>query len=113
MNAPSPESLQQQALQLIEECRARLNETMPDFTPVDQCVRVYCEAIASLPKEEGRKHVKDLEVLMDAVNLLKTELVAARETTQSNLEELGRHKQARSAYQKSDAIGGKKPKSDS
>jgi phage host-nuclease inhibitor protein Gam len=99
------EALKDKVFAHVAECRASLQGGRENLTGLEEMVREYCGAVASLPKEEGKAHAQDLERLMDDIGALSLELVEARETVRRELTGLGRLKQASVAYHKSDAIG--------
>lgn len=76
-----------------------------DLAGLEEGVRAYCEAVATLPKEEGQKHSQDLQELMNAIASLGDALASAREEVQRELAGLGKLRHANVAYKKSDAIG--------
>jgi hypothetical protein len=102
-----PEILKKKVFELITESRAALRHGEVDITGVEKAVRVYCEALAAMPIDEGRLHAGELELLMKEITALGDELVASREKVRIQLESLGKMKQANVAYQKSDKIGEK------
>ena len=68
-------------------------------------VEAYCKAVAALPKEEGRVHEADLQLLMREITQLGDALKTAQEKVRVELAGLGRVRQANTAYKKSDSIG--------
>jgi hypothetical protein len=103
------ETLKEAVFRRVAECRAGLESGGADMAGLEQSVRAYCEAVAALAKDQGFQHVAPLESLMKEVTALREDLSAAREAICQELTGLSRLKHANVAYQKSDAIGPKRP----
>ncbi len=103
----SPEILKKSIFDLVSECREKMQKGIVDIAAVEGGVRAYCEAIASLPKEQGKLHKDDLNELMSVITKLGEELVVAREATKQELASLERLRKANVAYNSSDTRGGK------
>ncbi|HEU5046574.1 MAG TPA: hypothetical protein VFT64_01890 [Rickettsiales bacterium] len=103
-----PETLKKATFDLVAECRENLRKGNVDLSGVENSVRAYCQSIAALPMEEGLQHREDLNALMEQVTLLGEELVAARDSVQTELGRMERIRKANVAYQTSDGITPKK-----
>lgn len=88
----------------IRECRQDIIQGKVDLSGIEQGVRAYCEAVASLPLDIAREHQPHLEALAGEVEALNMDLTVARDAVCGELDALDRLRQASAAYQRSDAM---------
>lgn len=113
MNQPDEvTALRNNVFELVSTSRRLLQEGMVDISPVENGVRAYCEAVASLSKEEAKTHSEDLAKLTQEMAALEQDLKQAYEVVQRKLTELGQHHKANIAYKKVTGNGTYKPAND-
>jgi hypothetical protein len=106
MTTADADSLRKTVYEQLERCRATLKAGAVNMQPVQESVRVYCEALAELPRSVLTAHKADLEEMTLQLNALSETLVAEREGIRAQLDGLGKLRKANIAYQTSDSIGG-------
>ncbi|MEI6730680.1 MAG: hypothetical protein WCL30_05415 [Pseudomonadota bacterium] len=95
-----PDILKKAVFELVEDCREKLRNGIVEVADVEQSVRVYCEAIAALPLEEGQKHREDLQHLMSEITKLGEELLIERQIVLEKISSLELLRKANNAYNK-------------